>query len=350
MTAGEGFSTARQAFKAAVAARSGETRTSSRRLAERSLTLALAGQSLIDSVGSSLADATGEGAAPGAAVASVELWDCAATGIPRPPVPATAEWVGEGQGWRASTYGNGRYLCEERANYLLWLDRLEGHLVGCFTDSSELSCTEKARPLQRVMGELCRALGIQEIHAGLVASEERGVLLVGRSGRGKSTASLDGLHEGLDFLGDDSVAIGEDQAGQMWGYRLYASARILPRQLARWPRFAGTWQEPDPSELKHLLLPGRVMPERLGREARIVAVAVPAVTGRGLRVARTSPQEAFHALAHESRTNRRSGLTAREFRRLAALTRNLPCYRFEVDDDPARVAAGLRHLIDGAAP
>ena len=113
-----------------MAARPGETRTSSRRLAERNLTLALAGQLLIDSVGSSLADATDDEAAPDTAVTSIELWDRAATGIPRPLVPATAEWVGEGQGWRASTYGNGRYLCEERANYVHWLDRLEGHLFG----------------------------------------------------------------------------------------------------------------------------------------------------------------------------------------------------------------------------
>jgi hypothetical protein len=76
-----------------------------------------------------------------------------------------------------------------------------------------------------------------------------------------------------------------------------------------------------------------------------VAVAVPRVAGRGLRVDPTSPLHALHALLHESRDNRRFGLTAVEFSRIAALIKSVPCYRFEVDDDPGRVAGALHELI-----
>ena len=213
-----------------------------------------------------------------------------------------------------------------------------------------LGCADRARPLQRVMSEFCRSLGIQEIHAGLVAEEGRGVFIVGGGGRGKTTASLDGLHGGLQFLGDDSVAIGDDGTGGIIGHCLYASARVRAHQLARWPQFEGHWRLPEPPEEKALLLPSTFLAHRVGRSARIVAIAIPAVTGRGLHIEPTSGVEAFHALVHESRDNRRFGLTAEEFTRLARMTRRVPCYRLEVDDDPDSVAGAIRALMDRAVP
>jgi hypothetical protein len=81
-----------------------------------------------------------------------------------------------------------------------------------------------------------------------------------------------------------------------------------------------------------------------------VAIAIPAVTGRGLHIEPASGVEAFHALVHESRDNRRFGLTAEEFTRLVRMTRRVPCYRLEVDDDPDSVAGAIRTLMDRAAP
>jgi hypothetical protein len=243
------------------------------------------------------------------ATASVRLWDYSLAGTARPTVPAGAEWVAHGEGWRASYYAGGRYLCEERASSLLWLDRLEARLVGCFSDARRLGCADRARPLQRLMSEFCRSLGVQEIHAASVAHRGSGVLIVGGGGRGKSTMSLDGLHAGLDFLGDDSIAIGADAEGFL-AYSLYGSARVRPQLIARWPDFDGSWELPLPPEEKAILLPGVVTPQRIAASTRIVAVVLPAVTSRGLHVASTSPLDAFHALMHDSRDNRRFGLTA----------------------------------------
>jgi hypothetical protein len=344
---GEGFLAARRAFEKAVSTRPAEELVRAGRLAGRDMTISVVGAALCDAVHPSFAHlADSAAAADPTAAASIRLWDCAATGVRPPAVPALADWVATGEGWRASSHDGGRYLCEKRPASLLWLDRLEAQLVGCFADGRRLDCADRARPLQRIMSELCRSLEIQEIHAALVARQGRGLLIVGGGGRGKTTTSLDGLHGGLDFLGDDSVGIGEDGADGQQGYCLYGSARVRPHQLARWPGFAGHWRFPEPAEEKALLLPGRLMPARVTRSARIVAIAVPAVTGRGLHVARTSPLDAFHALVHQSRDNRRFGLTKIEFARLARLTKAVPCYRLEVDEDPARVAGALGRLID----
>jgi hypothetical protein len=348
---GEGFRAAQCRYREAVCASPNNGMTLAGNLAGRDLVISLIGAALAEAIAPSFAHLTGSLAEASRATAtSVLLWDCTATGTPRPAVPDRADWVAAGEGWRASSHDGGRYLCEERPSSLLWLDRLDSQLVGCFEDGRHLGCADRARPLQRIMSEFCRSLGIQEIHAGMVAHHGCGVLIVGGGGRGKTTTSLDGLHGGLDFLGDDSVGIGEDGEGGVQGYSLYASARVRPHQLVRWPRFAGHWCFPEPPEEKALLLPGTLLPERIPRIARIVAIAVPAVTGRGLHIARTSPLDAFHALVHESRDNRRFGLTAEEFSRLTRMTKGVRCYRFEVDEDPERVAGALRRLIDEANP
>jgi hypothetical protein len=319
-------------------------------LAGRDFSVTLAGSALAAAVGPSLAHLAGKAlsGAPDSG-AGVALWDCAAAGIAPPDVPGGADWIAAGEGWRVTSHGQGRYLCEERPASLLWLDRREAQLVGCFTDARNLGCADRARPLQRVMSELCRSLGIQEIHAALVGKQGRGVLLVGAGGRGKTTASLDALHGGLQFLGDDSVAIGEDGANRLCGYSLYASARVRPQQLSRWPGFHGQWQFPAPPEEKALLLPHTFAPQNLACGVQIAALAIPVVARRGVRIERTSGLAAFHALVDESRDNRRFGMTAAEFRRLSRLTRTIPCFHLEVGDDPAEVAAAIGGLIDREA-
>jgi hypothetical protein len=346
----EGFLAMRRKFEEAAA--SGPTAGAVRRgrIAGRRFEICLAGPALAKAIGPAFAHLMdAQAGTSGSESASVRLWDCEGTGIGRPDVPGEADWVAKGEGWRVTSHGQGRYLCEERASSLLWLDRLEAQLVGCFM-GADLGCADRARPLQRIMSEFCRSLRIQEIHAGLVSQGGRGVLIVGGGGRGKSTTSLDGLHEGLHYLGDDSVAIGEDEAGGTQGYCLYASARVRPAQLHRWPRFSGHWHFPEPPEEKALLLPGMCLPHSVDRAARIVAIAIPAIAGRGLHVSRTSGLDAFHALVHDSRDNRRFGLSAAEFSRLTRLTKAVPCYRFEVDDSPQRVAGALAALIGEAAP
>jgi hypothetical protein len=342
----EGFLAAQRGFTEAASLRLGEVTSLSGKLAGRNLSIFLAGKALAAAVGPSFAHLNHSIVKTGQTSAtSIRLWDCAGMGVGRPPSPENSEWSASGEGWRTSTYDGGRYLCEDRPGSLLWLDRQDAELVGCFADASRLDCAVRARPLRRVMSEYCRSLGIQEIHAGLVAREGRGLLIVGGSGQGKTTTSLDGLHGGLDFLGDDSVGIGDDEAGGMKGYCLYGSARVLPHQISRWPRFAGRWQRPEPPEDKALFLPGIHLQERAPTMTSIVAVAVPRVAGCGLRVDPTSPLDALHALLHESRDNRRFGLTAAEFSRIATLIKSVPCYRFEVDDDPGRVAGALHALI-----
>jgi hypothetical protein len=52
-----------------------------------------------------------------------------------------------------------------------------------------------------------RSQGLVPLHGACVSQRGRGVLLVGDSGSGKTTAALHGVLEGLDFVSEDSVFV-----------------------------------------------------------------------------------------------------------------------------------------------
>ncbi|WP_428029144.1 hypothetical protein [Ancylobacter sp.] len=335
-----GFQEMATAFDAA----QGPSRLLRGTLGGHDLTTHFVGESLRAAIGPVFDYLTGGGA--GRQGAAVKLWDVAATEVTAPPVPDEAERDWAGPGWRLRWFGSGRYLCEERPSSLLWLDREERQLIGCFADSRALERGTIARPLQRMMSLFCRSLGIQEIHAGLLARDGCGALLVGPGGRGKSTTTIDGLASGLDFLGDDSVGLGDGPEGSLAGHCLYASARVMPGQMERWPRLRPYWLPPLPTEQKHLLLPSALPDTRLAQNVRIVATILPRYVGNGVRFYRGAPIEAYHALVRDSRDNRRFGMTETEARRFARLTRETAIYHLEVDRDPAQVAAACLDIIE----
>ncbi|MEO8667035.1 MAG: hypothetical protein ABI399_00845 [Bauldia sp.] len=280
---------------------------------------------------------------------SIRIWDCAATGVPRPPLPDAAGWRSGGEGWQATAYDRSRYLCEERPDSTIWFDRATAGLIEAFADARRLTVSDGARPLQRMVSEFCRTLGAQDVHAGLVSLDGRGAMIVGGSGRGKTTTSIDGFYGGLDFLGDDSVAVARADDGSFTGYSIYGSARVFPAQTARWPGLSGRWIEPEAGEEKAVLFPDAAGQGRVVAATRIAAIVVPVIGSGRAAINRTTPRDAFHALVRDSRAyHLRFGMQPDDFSRLAALTTTLPCYRFELDNDPGRVAEGLREIIDGS--
>ena len=279
----------------------------------------------------------------------IAFLDAEAVGYGPLPAPAGGDWDLSGDGWRISTHYDARYLSEARDNSLICLDRATGSVAALFQSVNNLSLADRARPLQRMMSQICLSYGAQNIHAGLVAYNGVGALIVGGSGRGKTSTSIDCLLNGLDFLGDDSVAVRETDAGGFQGYSLYGSTRVHPEQVTRWPDIRNNWRMPAPADDKAMLLPGQIAADRMAPHCTVGAILVPRITDGVFRATRTSPREAFSALVHDSEETRRFQMSAGEFHRLAKLTRETPCFLCELDRDPQAVAAGVAEVIRGLA-
>ena len=107
---------------------------------------------------------------------------------------------------------------------------------------------ERAAPLRAILDWWGGDHGWRVVHAGAVGTETGGVLLVGKAGSGKSTATLACLGSGLSYAGDDGVAVSGGTRPLV--HSLYCTAKLEPDHLRRaLPHLAPALED---SEAAHL--------------------------------------------------------------------------------------------------
>lgn len=103
----------------------------------------------------------------------------------------------------------------------------------CVADARRLPDYEIGTPMRMLFHWMCFKFGIAFVHAAAVGYAGRGALLIGRSGAGKSTTSLNCLLRGFDFAGDDYVAVtGGDRPKAL---SLYSGCKITDEMLPKLP-------------------------------------------------------------------------------------------------------------------
>jgi hypothetical protein len=196
----------------------------------------------------------------------LEVWDSASTGVPMPPppVPRTAftdrgDLVG---------FGNDRHLVAFHWSEfsVCVLDRETGRGVYWVQDVGDLPYWTRSAPLRTLLHWILMDCGRHLVHGAVVGDETAGVLLVGRGGSGKSSTAVQCLAAGMNFLGDDYVAIAADPPR---AYSLFSTAKLAPSQS--WP--AGRpLTAPGPADEKVVLaLDGHAA--QLVRQLPLAAVA-----------------------------------------------------------------------------
>ena len=279
---------------------------------------------------------------------SIDIWDSQSTGIriPRPPWKAE-EYVSRGdiRGWEDdvwAAYNLGLGLLS-----LLDVARAEGVLW--VRNPGTLPDYERAAPIRTILGWFMRSRGAELVHAAAVGRPSGGVLLAGRSGRGKSTTALrclvDAVNEqSLRYAGDDYVLT--ESAPTPWVYSVYNSGkfdrqnadRLLPGLLPLATNVA------SPAGDKGLLFVQQVFPERMIAGFPVRAIVVPEIGARsGPALRPISPREVLLELA-PSTMSQMPGTGASTLRRLAALVAAVPCYGLALGDGlsaPAQIAALL---------
>jgi hypothetical protein len=241
---------------------------------------------------------------------------------------------------------DGRFVSYLRPESWIGFDRRERSIATMIADTNRLTLYELGRPLHSPLLLWHRDLGLETVHAGLVALDGRGVLFVGEGGSGKSTASLSCMFAGFSYLSDDYVGLEALPDGSFDGHSLYCSTHLEPSQLRRFPELAPLAQ---PAKLaredKWLVLLGDHCPERLSRVAPIEHIVMPVVTGASeprMRVARKG--EALLRLAPTSLLMlphaRRDGLEI-----LGRLVESVPCHWLELGGAPERIPDRVAQLF-----
>jgi hypothetical protein len=255
----------------------------------------------------------------------------------------------------SSRTGRDRFVLSTPAVYCLWdpegggkltaVDREKCLGVVWYPAATALPSWEKARPLIHAFKALFPASGLMPVHGAAVALGERGILIAGGGGAGKTTMALACVEAGWRYVGDDGVLIG---GAPLRAFNLFRSARLREDMFRRLPRSltAAYTISTDSGEVKAELDVGRLPSAAIG-DAIVSAIIVPRRLGSpGIVIA---PLRQSVALRELSATTLVAlpGDPAESYEFMAHALRDARC--FSVDPGPVlgAVPAALERLAAG---
>lgn len=289
---------------------------------------------------------------------TVNLWDAESGGSP-PPLPNTEDEEAPGAffyfsnhqlraGFQLGTSGDARVLAVYPNAPTPALSVLEtSNARGWYwvADARRIPYWEQATPLVYLLDWWLRARGMHMLHAGAVGTDEGGVVLVGKSGSGKSTAALSSLDADLFYAGDDYVAVSLDTQPQV--HSLYGSGKLMQNHVERLPFLLDALANRDHLAIeKAVVYVNEHWPAKITAGFPLRAVVLPRITP-GLVEARyfeASPVAGFTALApstvFQMHTRGQDSLV-----RVRRLVERVPSYVLELGSDIASIPHAIRDLI-----
>jgi hypothetical protein len=227
-------------------------------------------------------------------------------------------------------------------------DRTRGHAWARFASLAALSAWERATPFRRILHWWAADHGLQLVHAAAVGHAAGGVLLVGRSGSGKSTTALACLEAGIGFAGDDYCLLAPGDPPRVYG--LYLSGKADDRAATLLPGLREAFAlSPLRIDGKSVVFADQIRPDGVCPGFPLRGIVVPRVTeGSSSHLSPLRPADALRALA-PSTLLQMPGNRAGGLERLAAIVRHLPAWELALGSDPATAAATIRALLDGGA-
>ncbi len=275
---------------------------------------------------------------------TIDLWDECKTKIRCQAHPISGD-----SKWKQITVQSSdmRYVAQQLPNTLTCLDRTQSRIVGSIAWNPWVFIYERAKPLARLLLEWHNDQGIQIIHGGLVALNGQGVLLVGKSGSGKSTSSLACLCGGLDFLGEDYISVELTRDGAVIGHSLYNSVFLERTHLRRFQQLSSyVIAGPHTNERKATVILSEAFSPQLKQSVPIQALALARVNGQSsqsqIRVA--SKGEALLSLG-PSCLFQIPSRGAKSFPRLAELATMVPSYHLELGSDLRDIPGAVGRIL-----
>jgi len=275
----------------------------------------------------------------------VLLWDRAVTSILLPPSP----WQMEDYGQRSELRGcqEGRFLAAYQldSGSLSLLDQQNHLALYVVQDATHLPYYEDGMPLRTILHWWLRDQSRQLVHAAAVGNGDRGVLIVGKSGSGKSTTALASLFAGMNYVADDYCAVKLDPKPRV--YSLYSSGKVAAEHLCHFPMLNLLVNNPvglGQGE-KALVLLQRHFPTQLSPDLPLQAILLPIITGQSeTSLAAASKSAALRALAPSTIFQLSNG-GEQDFRLLARLIERVPAYHLNLGTELTQIPKVIQTLL-----
>lgn len=273
---------------------------------------------------------------------TIDIWD-----------PKTADEVTQPSGDLESWYQHvaaskdGRYFAHYLPNTRSCLDRSRNRVVATIDWHRRVFVYERGKPFTLPLLQWLGDTGLPVVHAGLVARNKRGVLLVGRSGVGKTTLTLRCLRAGFEFIGEDYVVLEGSGDGGTLGHSLYGSAFLAADHLSGLGMPASIiYPGRDSLEKKSLALLGEAFSGQLKPTASVSALVLPRISEiRGTRMTPVTKGQALMELAKGSMLEI-PNVGLRVFDGIVKLVERVPCYRLEYGYSAEEGPTALDDVLD----
>lgn len=209
-------------------------------------------------------------------------------------------------------------------------------------DPQSLPDYEICTPMRLLFNWHCTMHGSLMVHAASVGSDGVGVLLIGKSGAGKSTTGLTCLVQGMEYLGDDYVAVrGQNPT---FAYQLYRGCKVMDDALVRLPELQRHVVMHNTFSRKSLITLDGSM-GRLVSALEIAAIIRPRVChAEKTTFARLSPMEIAREFA-ASTIMQMPGVGEHMIRDLVSLCSALPAVEMNLGRDPSEIALSLQQFL-----
>lgn len=276
---------------------------------------------------------------------TIELWDELETGIGCAGFAIDDE-LDAGKGDVVTVSADSRYVSMRRARSHAVYDRTNRRIIGWSCNGDRVSLIELGRPMQYLFCYWFHDANLQLIHGGMVGQGGAGVVVAGRSGSGKSTTSLVCLEAGMNYLGDDVLAMSGTKEAGFVGHSVYNSNHILPRDMDRFARLkqhvrsGGCAKEDKWVVMLHEAFPGQLLPA-----LPIRAIALPRIVDQPKSsFRRASKAQALMTIAPSSIVLI-EGAMPEGLARLGELVEHVPAYWVDLGRDFRSTPDCLRELI-----
>jgi hypothetical protein len=267
---------------------------------------------------------------------TVCLWDSASTGVSIP----TPTWTVDdyGPGGLITGYNDDRFCIVHQPglNIMSLIDMKRGLAIYWAYRAEQIPYWKRSFPMRTILHWWTYQRPSQLIHSGAVGLPDGGVLLVGKSGSGKSTTSLACLASPLLYAGDDYMMI---QLGSTpYVHSLYNTAKLNADNIFRFPRLQGAISNADRlHEEKALIFLHEHLPEKVIKGFPLRAVFIPRITGAlDTSLKRISGMTALQAIAPTTLFHL-PGFGHESFQKMASLVECVPSYSLELGTDLAQI-------------
>ncbi len=275
----------------------------------------------------------------------VRLWDSDSTGVPLPATPWSFDDYPDGGEIRGPDTDIISIAYRFDPGALSLLDRASGRAVFWIDAGSSVPGWMSAAPLRTILPWFIATTGGQFVHGAGVGLGGGGILIAGAGGSGKSTTALLCATAGLEYLGDDYVIVGADDAL----HSAYGSGKLDDDSLRLMPQLEEWIVNDDPELSKHVVMMSRAFPDRVVPQLTLHAVVLPHVTDSDRsRFRPASASDSLLALAPTTMFQL-PGAGRPALRFMADIARGVPTFHLDLGP-PEGVAESVSEFLRSGGP